>query len=365
MWYKHHNSNCLAPRGHQLGVCRVQLISMLLAGLCSAALLAQPVEATTVLGAVIDSAGRPVAGAVIDFVNEANSRSLSSDITASDGTYRIVLNAGTAVEHGSPDLLPTAFGLSPNYPNPFNPSTLIPYQIGKTARVRLRVYNLLGQPIRTLVDQLHVAGSEIVEWDGRNDRGEGVGAGIYVVRMEAEGVALTRKMLLLDGANTSIFFGTPRRKNTVLQRQPTDFYSVHIAGDNIESFSRMQIAIAADTTLNFTVARRPLLVAAGGSIDAALQKAQPGDIVELSAGTYTGQTVQLKEGVTLRGKGPSRSILSASFLTAAQLSGAVVADLTLKNSGSSTTPAIAIVAAEVTLHNCHIEENVAFCAIQI
>ena len=343
----------------------MSLKSMLLTGICLAVLFAKPSSAITVSGTVKDGGGRPISGAVIRFVNELNPRTPLADSTGNDGSYRIVLSAGTVVEQSSSDPLPTAFGLFPNYPNPFNPSTLIPYQIGKTAHVRMRIYNLLGQPIRTLVDQVHLAGAATVEWDGRSDGNDGVSAGIYVVRLEAEGVQLTRKMLLLDGVGNTVFSAAPRSKNAALQAQLSALYSVWIEGDNIESFSRTQIALAADTTLHFEVVRRPLLVAAGSPIDAIVQRAQPGDIVELADGIYTGQTLRLKEGVTLRGKGSARTILSASFLSAAHLGGAAIEHLTLKNSGNNTTPAVDILAAEVSLRNCRIEENKTFCAIQI
>jgi type 1 fimbria pilin len=175
--------NCTAISIGQVGVKRKGAVMktsriMLLAGVFAAAQPIGPTAAMTVSGQVTDTADSPVAGARIAFANEAIPSQLFSDSTDTDGTFRVSLGAVTAVEQGPMSSLPTAFHLFQNYPNPFNPSTLLPYQVGTTAHVRLRIYNLLGQPIRTLVDQVQPAGLQVMEWDGRGDSGVGVGAGV-------------------------------------------------------------------------------------------------------------------------------------------------------------------------------------------
>jgi len=341
----------------------VTLKTMLIVGLSAAIMWVVPSFAFTVSGAVVDDEDRPVVGATITFANEGNPSQQFSDSTGIDGTYRVILNASTAVLQGVSR--PNAFQLSPNYPNPFNPSTLIPYQVGTTTHVCLIIYNLLGQPIRTLVDRVHPAGAEVVEWDGRSDSGQGVGAGLYIVRMEAEGLALSQKMLLLDGAKTSIRSSRPRSKAVAFQPEEQAIYSVRIKGDGIETFVGEGLAIGADTTLHFTVVRQPIVVEAGGDIEAAMKRAKPGDIVQLSAGTYSNQRVELREGVTLRGVDPARTILTNSFLMASRIGGGVVEHLTLKNSASDTAPVLSLFATELVLKNFRIEENQTHCAIEI
>ncbi|MFQ5825412.1 MAG: FlgD immunoglobulin-like domain containing protein, partial [bacterium] len=95
------------------------------------------------------------------------------------------------------ETVPKDFQLSQNYPNPFNPSTVINYGVPRTARVQLNVYNLLGQRIRTLFDGRKTAGTYTMGWDGLNDQGELVAAGIYFVRLETDNQSVTRKMLLI------------------------------------------------------------------------------------------------------------------------------------------------------------------------
>ena len=93
--------------------------------------------------------------------------------------------------------IPKEFGLSPNYPNPFNPSTEIVFQLPRASRVELVVYNQVGQKIRTLVDGRKRAGRYAVKWDGRDDQGRVVPGGIYVCKMVAGEFRAHTKMLFL------------------------------------------------------------------------------------------------------------------------------------------------------------------------
>ena len=88
-------------------------------------------------------------------------------------------------------------GLAPNAPNPFNPSTVISYRLATPGAVRLEIYNLLGQPVRTLVDQVQAAGAYRVRWDARDGRGVAVAAGVYLVRLHYPGGVQTQRLLYL------------------------------------------------------------------------------------------------------------------------------------------------------------------------
>ena len=93
--------------------------------------------------------------------------------------------------------IPVVSGLSPNYPNPFNASTQIAYDIAASGPVQLKIYNALGQPVRTLVDQFQAAGSYQVPWDARDQRGTALAAGVYLVRLRYPGGEQTRRTALL------------------------------------------------------------------------------------------------------------------------------------------------------------------------
>jgi hypothetical protein len=96
-------------------------------------------------------------------------------------------------------LIPKDFELSQNFPNPFNPSTTIPYALPQAEKVTLVIYNVLGQKVTTLADKLpREAGYHAVIWDGRNDGGVKVASGVYFLRMQAGKFVKTRKMLLIE-----------------------------------------------------------------------------------------------------------------------------------------------------------------------
>ena len=88
-------------------------------------------------------------------------------------------------------------GLAPNAPNPFNPSTVISYRLDTDGPVRLEIYNLLGQRIRTLVDEVQAAGAYRVHWDARDAAGRHMSTGIYFTRLYYPGGMHTRRILFL------------------------------------------------------------------------------------------------------------------------------------------------------------------------
>ena len=92
---------------------------------------------------------------------------------------------------------PLAVGLEPNAPNPFNSSTRIPYRLQSPGPVRLVIYNALGQPLRTLVEESQPAGAYLVHWDARDRQGSAVAAGVYFARLHYPGGVQTRRMLYL------------------------------------------------------------------------------------------------------------------------------------------------------------------------
>lgn len=92
---------------------------------------------------------------------------------------------------------PMAYKLSPNYPNPFNPSTAIGYEIPEAGRVTLTIYNVLGQEVRSLVDVHQEAGSHTVMWDSKDNGGHYLNSGVYFYTLKAGDFTQTRKMVLM------------------------------------------------------------------------------------------------------------------------------------------------------------------------
>jgi flagellar hook assembly protein FlgD len=100
-------------------------------------------------------------------------------------------------ENGPEDLLPKSSDLKQNYPNPFNPVTMIEYSIPSRTRVNIEIFNVLGQKVQTLVNEMKPAGTYWIEWNGNDDAGRSVSTGVYLYHISAGGVMQTKKMLLL------------------------------------------------------------------------------------------------------------------------------------------------------------------------
>ncbi|MFA5834062.1 MAG: CHRD domain-containing protein [Bacteroidota bacterium] len=102
----------------------------------------------------------------------------------------------TAVKRVS-EVIPAEFSLEQNYPNPFNPSTVIQFALPNDAKVSLKIYDILGREVRTLINSDVVSGTSKVEWNGKNNFGQQVASGMYIYRIEAGSFVSTRKMMLL------------------------------------------------------------------------------------------------------------------------------------------------------------------------
>ncbi len=103
----------------------------------------------------------------------------------------------THIAEVSSQPVPTTSGLDPNFPNPFNASTQIAYRLATPGLVRLEIYNVLGQPVRTLANQFQLAGFYQVRWDARDQRGTPLAAGVYLTRLLHPDGAQTRRLLYL------------------------------------------------------------------------------------------------------------------------------------------------------------------------
>ncbi len=103
----------------------------------------------------------------------------------------------TGVFKGIDPKTPAGWMLHPNYPNPFNPSTRIRYDVPDRSHVKIEVFDMLGRKIRTMADYMHAAGSYTAAWDGRDDHAAAVPAGIYIVRIQTDQFMQSRKMILI------------------------------------------------------------------------------------------------------------------------------------------------------------------------
>ena len=93
--------------------------------------------------------------------------------------------------------MPNNFALYQNYPNPFNPTTTIDFSVASESLVTVKIINLLGKEINTLVNEILDAGYHTIQWDGKNNFGTSVPSGIYIYQLESDHILLNKKMILM------------------------------------------------------------------------------------------------------------------------------------------------------------------------
>ena len=102
-----------------------------------------------------------------------------------------------SIDDPGPKTLPKRFELSQNYPNPFNPSTTIAFELPTKGHVELTIFNILGEKVTTLVNQVLPAGRHSVEWNATDVRGRSVASGVYLYRIKSGETVISKKMMLV------------------------------------------------------------------------------------------------------------------------------------------------------------------------
>jgi hypothetical protein len=119
----------------------------------------------------------------------------ATDFSGNESQFSIIVRNLTDTPESS---IPAIFALHPNKPNPFNPATIIQYDLPRASRVTLRIYDISGRLIRNLRDALiEDAGSYEVTWHGCDNTGRPVASGTYIYRLTAGGYTETRSMVLV------------------------------------------------------------------------------------------------------------------------------------------------------------------------
>jgi hypothetical protein len=138
--------------------------------------------------------GQPINAATVRFSIKATDGIDTVDVTGDDrvlfvNRYEYLSTVGEGV--------PVEFALHENYPNPFNPTTTLRFDLPEVSNLTLTIYNMLGQKVRTFNMQSTPAGYHSVKWNATNDYGDPVGAGVYLYQLQTKDFVTTRKMVLL------------------------------------------------------------------------------------------------------------------------------------------------------------------------
>jgi flagellar hook capping protein FlgD len=120
--------------------------------------------------------------------------------TANPGTASLVTHPGDATSYPATTAIegmPYLYELGHNYPNPFNPTTLIPYTLPTNAHVVIDIYNVLGEKVRTLVNETATRGTYVTIWNGQDDLGNAVNSGVYFYRMSTGDFTSVKRLVMM------------------------------------------------------------------------------------------------------------------------------------------------------------------------
>jgi hypothetical protein len=157
--------------------------------------------ATTFSGQILQTPIDLTIGQVLPNNNAHNFKGVLDDIriynrALSPEEIKSLYKSQTGIEvNGS--LPPDEFALLQNFPNPFNSQTTIRYQLKGSSPIKIKIYDLLGQEVRLLVNQNQPAGFHTVKWNAENNLGVTVASGIYIYEMQAGNFQQKRKLILL------------------------------------------------------------------------------------------------------------------------------------------------------------------------
>ena len=135
-----------------------------------------------------------LSGATVRFSVYAHDGTDSVKVTGDD---RVVYVNRYEYLSTADDQIPIDFALHENYPNPFNPTTTLRFDLPEVSDVNVVIYNMLGQKVRTFNMNSISAGSHSIKWNATNDLGDPVGAGVYLYQFQAKDFIKTKKMVLL------------------------------------------------------------------------------------------------------------------------------------------------------------------------
>ena len=119
------------------------------------------------------------------------------EILAGEITFKTIFLTPKNVFTPEDVVIPSITNLNANYPNPFNPSTSISFDIATESIVFIEIFNIKGQKVKTLVNEFFNPGSYVIEWNGNDDSGREVSSGIYFYQIRASDQIFTRRMVIL------------------------------------------------------------------------------------------------------------------------------------------------------------------------
>jgi hypothetical protein len=210
----------------------------------------------TIDGIVTDSDLNPINNAFVQIIDEKDTANNYSTYTNESGYFII---SGITDVGDMKSEIPQNHVVLINYPNPFNPSTIIYYELPKSENIEIKIYDILGREVKTLYDNFHNTGTFTLIWDGRNNWNAPVAAGVYLCRLRTKDQFKVHKMVLLDGGSIPSTYGNinlNKESSQVLSKINGVFnYSIRVMGDNILESEFKYLSCSGDTTVNLVVSK--------------------------------------------------------------------------------------------------------------
>jgi hypothetical protein len=143
----------------------------------------------------VQEGSESIGNVVVDMITGRPSDGYLAIATHGNGIYTTFIDSDVLAVNDSG--IPTQFELNQNYPNPFNPITTISFNLKQSGFVSLKVFDLMGKEVATLVNGYQESGVRQAIWSGKDGNGNAMPSGIYFYRLEVNGLVLTKKMQLL------------------------------------------------------------------------------------------------------------------------------------------------------------------------
>ncbi|HEY9167562.1 MAG TPA: FlgD immunoglobulin-like domain containing protein [Candidatus Kryptonia bacterium] len=217
----------------------------------------------------VSASSNAVRNASIIFTDNGNPTLKYTAVTDSMGNF--LIGSITSVNNGTN--VPSSFKLQQNYPNPFSSATSIPYELDKQSDVKVTIYDILGRKVQEFSVGFQSAGAHGIVWNGRDNFGKRVAAGVYIYRLQAGGEAQARKLVFgLGGENAPISFSglIPSRSSEIQYEKPAtpagETFTVQIQNTDstfpaITPQQFNNVTVQSDTTLDYSVtAPAPVMV---------------------------------------------------------------------------------------------------------
>jgi|GEM_PF-4370019 len=210
----------------------------------------------TINGTITDNNLNPIPAVLVEIIDEADTNNRYSDYTDASGNFTI--SNITSVDDND-SATPGDYIILSNYPNPFNPSTVIYFELPGDEDIEIKIFDILGREVRSLYNDYHSGGAGAVIWDGRNNRNIPVSSGVYFCRLKTKDRFKVHKMVFLDGGQSASAIGSVSSPREKLQKnqKANDFFrfTIRVTGSNILETKFSNVTCSGDTTLHLIIPR--------------------------------------------------------------------------------------------------------------